>query len=72
MSGIEHGLYLPPFCGGLFQGKKKNANVLAQQLDGIAGALPEVLSAERSFSVLRAGLWLSVMDSLSHKLDPLL
>jgi hypothetical protein len=44
MNGIEQGLYLPPFCGGLSQCEKKNANVFVQQLDGIAGAPPELLS----------------------------
>jgi hypothetical protein len=44
MNGIEQGLYLPPFCSGLSQCEKKNANVFVQQLDGIAGALPELLS----------------------------
>jgi hypothetical protein len=51
MNGIEQGLYLPPFCSGLSQCEKKNANVFVQQLDGIAGALPEVLSADRGFDV---------------------
>ena len=51
MSGIEQGLQLPPFCGGLSQREQKNANVLVQQLDGVAGAFPEVLSAEHSFSI---------------------
>jgi hypothetical protein len=51
MRAIEQRLYLPPFCCGLFQREKKNANVFVQQLDGIAGALPEVLSADHRFSV---------------------
>ena len=51
MSGIEQGLQLPPFCGGLSQREQKNANVLVQQLDGVAGTLPKVLSATSSFSV---------------------
>jgi hypothetical protein len=51
MRGIEQRLYLPSFCCGLFQREKKNANVFVQQLDGIAGAPPEVLSADRGFGV---------------------
>jgi hypothetical protein len=51
MSGIEQGFHLPPFCCGLFQREKKNANVFVQQLDGVAGTLPEVLSADSRFSV---------------------
>jgi hypothetical protein len=51
MSGIEQGLNLPPFCCGLFQREKKNANVFVQQLDGVAGTLPEVLSAGRRLSI---------------------
>jgi hypothetical protein len=42
---------LSPFCGGLFQGEKKNTNVFVQQLDRVAGALPEVLSADRRLGV---------------------
>jgi hypothetical protein len=51
MRGIEQRLDLPPFCCGLFQREKKNANVFVQQLDRVAGTLPEVLSADRRFSV---------------------
>jgi hypothetical protein len=72
MSGIEQGLYLPPFCCGLFQCEKKNVDVLVQQLDRIAGTLAEVLSTDRGFGVPGACLWLSVMDGLSDQLDPVL
>jgi hypothetical protein len=72
MSRIEQGLDLPPFCGGLFQREKKNANVFVQQLDRVAGTLPEVLPADCWFSVPRVGLWLSFMNGPSHQLDSLL
>jgi hypothetical protein len=71
MSGIEQRLSLPPFCCGLFQREKKNANVVVQQLDGVAGTLPEVLSADSRFSIPRAGLWLSFMDGLRDQLNSL-
>jgi hypothetical protein len=51
MSGIEQRLQLPPFCGGLSQGEQKDTNVVVQQLDGVAGTFPKVLSATSSFSV---------------------
>jgi hypothetical protein len=51
MIRIEQKLYLPPFCCGLSQREKKNANVFVQQLDRVAGTLPEVLSAGSRFSV---------------------
>jgi hypothetical protein len=66
MSGIEQGLYLPPFCCGLFQREKKNVNVFVQQLDRIAGTFPEVLSADRRLGVPRAGLLQSFMYGLSN------
>lgn len=32
-------------CSGLLQSEKKNADVFVQQMDGIAGLLPETLLA---------------------------
>jgi hypothetical protein len=72
MNGTERRLYLSLFCRGLLQGVQKNADVVVQQLDRIAGALPEVLSAGHRLSIPGAGLWLSFMDSLSHQLDRVL
>jgi hypothetical protein len=48
------------FCCGSLQGEKKNTNIFAQEIDGIAGIRSEALLADCR---------LVLMNGLSHQLD---
>jgi hypothetical protein len=57
------------FCCGSLQGEKKNTNIFAQEIDGIAGIRSEALLADCRLVTPPTCCFVGLMNGLSHQLD---